>query len=74
MNNYTCSRVMADYVYYYQYNLYKYDLCMFIRYLVSKKILNLGKIIGVGVEIYLFIYTRHSGRAAALCNSAVSVI
>jgi hypothetical protein len=30
MNNYTCSRVMAVYIYYYQYNLY-----MFIRYLVS---------------------------------------
>jgi hypothetical protein len=35
MNNYTCSRVMAVYIYYYQYNLYMYDLCMFIRYLVS---------------------------------------
>jgi hypothetical protein len=35
MNNYTCLRVMAVYMYYYQYNLYKYDLCMFIRYLVS---------------------------------------
>jgi hypothetical protein len=34
MNNHTCSRVMAD-IYYYQYNLYMYDLCMFIRYLVS---------------------------------------
>jgi hypothetical protein len=37
MNNYTCSRDMAVYIYeyYYQYNLYMYDLCMFIRYLVS---------------------------------------
>jgi hypothetical protein len=35
MNNYTCSRVMAVYIYYYQYNLYMYDLCIFIRYLVS---------------------------------------
>jgi hypothetical protein len=34
MNNYTYSRVMAVY-YYNQYNLYMYDLCMFIRYLVS---------------------------------------
>jgi hypothetical protein len=25
---------MTVYVYYYQYNLYMYDLCMFIRYLV----------------------------------------
>jgi hypothetical protein len=33
MNNYTCSRVMAVYIYYYQYNLYMYDLCIFIRYL-----------------------------------------
>jgi hypothetical protein len=35
MNNYTCSRVMAVCIYYYQYILYMYDLCMFIRYLVS---------------------------------------
>jgi hypothetical protein len=33
--NYTSSRVMAVFIYYYQYNLYMYDLCMFIRYLVS---------------------------------------
>jgi hypothetical protein len=26
---------MAVYIYYYQYNLYMYDLCTFIRYLVS---------------------------------------
>jgi hypothetical protein len=26
---------MAVYIYYNQYNLYMYDLCMFIRYLVS---------------------------------------
>jgi hypothetical protein len=26
---------MAVFIYYYQYNLYMYDLCMFIRYLVS---------------------------------------
>jgi hypothetical protein len=31
----TCSQVMAVYIYYYQYNLYMYDLCMFIRYLAS---------------------------------------
>jgi hypothetical protein len=37
MNNYTCSRVMAVYIYYYQYNLYLYGLCMFMRYLVSIK-------------------------------------
>jgi hypothetical protein len=35
INNYTCSRVMAVYIYYYQYNLNLYDLCMFILYLVS---------------------------------------
>jgi hypothetical protein len=31
------SRVMAIYIllYYYQYTLFMYDLCMFIRYLVS---------------------------------------
>jgi hypothetical protein len=28
MNNYTCARVVAVYIYYYQYNLYMYDLCM----------------------------------------------
>jgi hypothetical protein len=48
---------MAVYIYYYQYNLYLYDLCMFIRYLVTitkfLKILNLGKVIGVSVEINL---------------------
>jgi hypothetical protein len=42
-----------------------YDLCMFIRYLVSMtqvlKILNLGYIIGVSVEIYLlFINWQHT--------------
>jgi hypothetical protein len=35
MNMNTCSRVMAVYIYYYQYKVYMYDLCMFIRYLVS---------------------------------------
>jgi hypothetical protein len=33
--HYTCSRIIAVYIYYYQDNLYMYDLCMFIRYLVS---------------------------------------
>jgi hypothetical protein len=57
MNNYTCSRVMAVYIYCYQYNLYMFDLFMFIHHIVSitqvlkVKIFNLGKIIGVGVEI-----------------------
>jgi hypothetical protein len=35
MNNHTCLRVMAVDIYYHQYNLYTYNLCMFIRYLVS---------------------------------------
>jgi hypothetical protein len=34
VNDFTCLRVIADYTYY-QYNFYIYDLCMFIRYLVS---------------------------------------
>jgi hypothetical protein len=40
MNKYTGSRVMAVHIYYYLYSLYMlymsmYDLCMFIRFLVS---------------------------------------
>jgi hypothetical protein len=41
-------------VYYYQYSLYMYDLCMFIRHLVSitQVLKDLGLIIGVTPEIY----------------------
>jgi hypothetical protein len=77
MNHYTCSRVIAVYIVYYQYNLYMYDLSMLSLTQVPKDILiGLNNLCKCGLIIYLYKYTADvtDGNPIALWSQSISVV